>query len=132
MEQIVQAVVAGAVALVGELYQVLGGPLAVAVVVTLLAWLAVDRATPPGWPMWKNRLAAALAGVGMTVLAHVAVGAVSYGVGWRGYAAAIFFGLLAGGAAPIFHDFLAARGLTRQGSGWGAAPPAAGCGSAGS
>jgi len=130
MEQIVQAVVAGAVALVGELYQVLGRGLGMAVAISVLAWLAVDRMTPPGWPMYVNRLVAGAAGLGMTLFAHAAV--LSYGPGFKGTAAAAFYGLLAGGAASIFHDFLAARGLTRQGSGWGAAPPAAGCGSAGS
>lgn len=111
MEEIITAVVGGAVALVQQLYNDLGHGLGVSVAVTLLSWLTVERLTPSSWAAWKNRSAAAGAGLLMTVLAHLAVPALSYGAGGQGLAAAAFYGILGGGAAWPFHDVIAKRFL---------------------
>jgi hypothetical protein len=109
MEQIVQAVIGGAVAVVQKLYEAFGQQLGVAVLVALLAWLFVERVTPPDWPAWKNRTAAAALGLAMTILAHAAVPALTYGPGLRGVAAAAFFGVMGGGGSWLFHDLVAKR-----------------------
>lgn len=109
MDPIIQALTDGAVKVINQLYAVLGQALGAAVVVTLLSWLAVERLTPRDWEAWKNRTAAAGIGLAMTVLAHLAVPQLSYGPGARGVAAAIFYGILGGGAAWPFHDYLAHR-----------------------
>jgi len=111
MEELIQAVTQGAVAIVQQLYAEMGHGLGVAVVMMLLAWLTVERLTPRDWPAWANRFGAAVCGLAMTVLGHLVVPALSYGVGWRGVAAAIFYGILGGGAAWPFHDVIAKRFL---------------------
>jgi hypothetical protein len=123
MEEIGSAVVTGAVGLVAQLYQVLGQGLGVAVAIALLTWSGVEHLTPATWPAWKDRSLAFLAGVGMTVLGHLAVPALSYGPGRQGVAAAAFYGLLGGGGAILFHDTIAKRLFPPRLLNSGSAPP---------
>ena len=126
MDQVISAAQTIAVNLLQQLAAIFGKDLGVAVVVTIAAWMIVERGTPPAWPAWRNRLASSMLGLGLTVLGHLAVPALSYGPGGRGIAAAAFYGLLAGGAAWPFHDLIARRWfpdwLLRSGS--AGAPPA--------
>lgn len=128
MEQIAQAVVGGAVALVSQLYEVLGKGLGVAIVIALLAWIGVEHLTPADWPARKNRVTALAAGVAMTVLGHLAAPALSYGPGAQGAAAAAFYGALGGAGAIVFHHLIAKRLFPARLLNQGGTPPAGGGG----
>lgn len=93
-----------------EVAKVLAKGMLTAGVVTALSWTTMEWVLFPlrKMPEMAKRQATLLVGMLMVFLAHWA-GLVDFGPGPRGWGAAVFFGFLGGGLAPMLHSRIRER-----------------------